>query len=69
MKKLGVMANVQQPTDWCGGMVIMLKSNGTVRNCVDLSKLNASICHERHIKAISRRDTCTTWRSQSFFVS
>ena len=49
MEKLGVIAKVQQPTDWCAGMVIVPKPNGTVRICVDLTKLNASVCRERHI--------------------
>ena len=47
--KLGVIAKVQQPTDWCAGMVIVPKRNGTVRICVNLTKLNASICRERHV--------------------
>ena len=49
MEKLGVIAKVQQPTDWCAGMVIVPKRNGTVRICVDLTKLNTSVCRERHI--------------------
>ncbi len=32
-----------QPTDWCSGMVIVSKSKGRVRICVDLSKLNESV--------------------------
>ena len=31
------------------GIVKVPKSNGTVRVCVDLTKLNASVCRERHI--------------------
>ena len=49
MEKLGVIAKVQQPTDWCAGMVIVPKPNGTIRICVDFTKLNASVCRERHI--------------------
>ena len=49
MEKLGVIAKVQQPTDWCAGMVIVPKPNCTIGICVDLTKLNASICQERHI--------------------
>ena len=49
MEKLGVIVKVQQPTDWCAGMVIVPKRNGTIRICVDLTKLNASVCRERHI--------------------
>ena len=49
MEKLGVIAKVQQPTDRCAGMVIVPKRNGTIRICVHLTKLNASVCRERHI--------------------
>ena len=31
---LGVIAKVQQATDWCAGMVVVLKSNGKVKICV-----------------------------------
>ena len=44
MTKLGVISKVVEPTDWCAGMVIVPKPNGQVRICVDLAKLNASIC-------------------------
>ena len=47
MKKFGVIAKVLEPTDWCVGMVIVPKYNGTVRICVDLTKLNASVYGER----------------------
>ena len=49
MEKLGVIAKVQQATDWCAGIFVVPKSNGKVRICVDLTKLNASVCRERHI--------------------
>ena len=42
MEKLGVIAKVQA-TDWCAGMVVIPKSNGKVRICVHLTKLNASV--------------------------
>ena len=47
--KLGVITEVTQPTNWCAGMVIVPKPNGQVRICVDLTKLNANVCRERHI--------------------
>ena len=49
MEKLGVITRVNEPTDWCAGMVVVPKPNGKVRICVDLTKLNESVCRERHI--------------------
>ena len=49
MEKLGVISKVTTPTEWCARMVVVPKPNGTVRICVDLTKLNQSVCRERHI--------------------
>jgi hypothetical protein len=48
MQSLGVISKVDQPTDWCAGMVVVVKPN-KVRICVDLTKLNLSVKRERHI--------------------
>ena len=48
MERLGVIAKVEVPTDWCAGMVVVPKPNGDVSICVDLTKLNQSVCRERH---------------------
>ena len=48
MERLGVISPVEAPTDWCAGMVVVPKSNGRVRICVDLTKLNESVYRERH---------------------
>lgn len=48
MEKLGVISKVSEPTDWCAGMVVVPKPNGQVRICVDLTRLNDSVCRERH---------------------
>ena len=37
MQDLGVIVPIEEPTDWCTGMVVV--PNGTVRICVDLTKL------------------------------
>ena len=39
MEKLGVITKIEEPTDWCAGMVVVPKQNGKVRICVDLTKL------------------------------
>ena len=49
MEELGVIKKVEQPTDWCAGIVVMPKPNGSLRLCVDLTKLNASVRRERHV--------------------
>lgn len=49
MEEMGVISKVSEPTDWCAGMVVVPKRNGKVRICVDLTKLNESVCQERHI--------------------
>ena len=47
MEKIGVISQVKEPTDWCAGMVVVPKSGGTVRICVDLTKLNQNVRRER----------------------
>ena len=48
MEDLGVIAKVNEPTEWCAGMVVVPKANGKVRICVDLTNLNQSVLRERH---------------------
>ena len=46
MERSGIISRVDQPTDWCSGMVVVPKSDGRV---IDLSKLNESVKRNRHI--------------------
>ena len=39
----GVISPVEEPTDWCAGLVVVPKPNGKVRICVDLTKLNEAV--------------------------
>ena len=48
METLGVISKIQEPTDWCSGMVVVPKADGKVRICVDLTRLNQSVHRERH---------------------
>ena len=48
MQRLGVIEPVETPTEWCAGMVVVPKTNGRVRICVDLTKLNENVYRERH---------------------
>ena len=47
MEALGVISKIEEPTEWCSPMVVVPKQNGTVRICVDLTKLNESVQRER----------------------
>ena len=47
MEDAGVIARVEQPTDWWAPMVVVPKKDD-VRMCVDLTKLNESVRRERH---------------------
>ena len=44
-----MITEVTEPTDWCAGMVVVPKPSGKVTICVDLTKLNANVCRERHV--------------------
>ena len=48
MLETSVISRVYQPTDWCTPMVVTPKSNGRVRVCVHLSKLNEYVKRENH---------------------
>ena len=48
MEQLGVIEPVHDPTPWCAGMVVVPKSSGAVRICVDLKPLNESVLRETH---------------------
>ena len=48
MEKQGVISRVQEPTDWCAGIVVVPRLNNRVRICVDLTKLNKCVCRELH---------------------
>ena len=49
MERLEVITKIEEPTDWCAGMVVVPKRNGKVRICVDVTKMNESVKRERHI--------------------
>ncbi|PFX24330.1 uncharacterized protein LOC111331807 [Stylophora pistillata] len=49
LERQGVMSKVDQPTDWCAPIVAVPKSNGDVRVCVNLTKLNDLLKGERLI--------------------
>ena len=48
MEQLDIISKVEEPTEWCAGMVVVPKTNDKVRICVDLTKLNENILREYH---------------------
>ncbi|XP_034023519.1 uncharacterized protein K02A2.6-like [Thalassophryne amazonica] len=49
MEKMGAIVPIEEPTDWCAGMVMAPKPNGNIRICSDMTHLNEYIYRERHI--------------------
>ncbi|KAK0135573.1 Transposon Ty3-I Gag-Pol polyprotein [Merluccius polli] len=49
MEALGVISQVEKPTDWCTGIVVMPKKDNKVRLCVELTGLNQYVCREKYI--------------------
>jgi len=47
MEDMGVISKVEAPTKWCAGMVVIPKPDGNIHICVDLTKLNESVCRPR----------------------
>ena len=49
MKNENVIQEITEATEWCAGIVPVLKPNGKVRICVDLKKLNQAVRRERYV--------------------
>ena len=49
MEEAGVIERVTGPTEWCAPMVPVQKSNGKLRICVDLRKLNSAVTRARFV--------------------
>ena len=46
MQQMGVIERVEEPTQWCAGMVVVPRKSGEVRICVDMKPLNESVLRE-----------------------
>jgi transposase InsO family protein len=46
MVRQGVISQVAEATDWCSGMVTVVKPSGDIRICVDLTGLNKAVRRE-----------------------
>ena len=49
MEQEEIIQEIHEPTDWCAGMVPVMKKSGAVRICTDFKKLNQSLKRERYI--------------------
>ena len=49
MEEQGVIVPVDEPTDWCSGLVVVPKPSGAVRLCVDYTRLNKFVRREHHV--------------------
>ena len=48
MENLGVIEKIEQPTEWCSPCVVVPKSNGKLRVCIDFTNLNKAVKCEYH---------------------
>ena len=48
LKKLGVIAPMDAPTDWVSNVVIVTKPSGDLRICIDPKELNEALKRERY---------------------
>ena len=48
MERLGVISKMDEPTEWCAGMVVVPKQNSDVRICIDFTRLNESVKRENY---------------------
>ena len=49
LKNANIITEVEEPTDWCAGMVPVVKKDGTVRICTDFKQLNKAVKRERYV--------------------
>ena len=48
MQSLGVISPIEEPTQWCAGMVVVPKLSGADRICADYRQLKESVLCEVH---------------------
>ena len=46
IEKLGVISCIDEPTEWCAGMVVVPKSSGQAIICINFTKQNMSVKRE-----------------------
>lgn len=48
MVHIGVISHVQEATEWCAGMVVVVKKSVDPHICVNLTQVNKSVCMEKY---------------------
>lgn len=50
MEEMGVIQRIEEPTEWCAGIVVVPKKNSQrLRLCVDFTGLNQYVCREKYV--------------------
>ena len=48
MEQLGVIEQIEEPTEWCSPCIVVPKPSGRIRVCIDFTRLNAAVKREYH---------------------
>lgn len=49
LEELGIIEKVDGPTEWVNPAVVLPKSNGDIRICIDMRQAKESVIRERHL--------------------
>lgn len=66
MQRVGIILNVDEPTEWVNSIVIVEKSDGTIRVCLDPKTLNNAILRE-HYSIPTRDDLVSEFAGAKYF--
>lgn len=67
-EKMGVIKNIEEPTDWVSSLVIVLKKHGALRICLDPRDLNKAIKRE-HFRLPTQQEIISQFDTQNVSVS
>ena len=48
MESIGVIKKIDEPTQWCAGMVVVPNKDGKISICIDLKPLNGCVLRQIH---------------------
>ena len=66
MEKLNVIKKIDEPTDWVSSLVIVQKTNGALRICLDPRDLNKAVKRE-HFKLPTREEIMSQFADAKWF--